>query len=72
MTLQGRQCGLEEQAEESFWIRLGCGNNDGPFVVGCSKWSMDVVGSACVESAFLLSSVVDDGGDGGLGLCMGV
>ena len=63
---------MEERAKGRFWIRLGCGDDDGPFVAGCSKWSMDVVGSAGVVLGLLFSSVVDDDDDGGLELCMGV
>ena len=43
---------------------LYCGNDDGPFVVGCLKWLMDVVGSAvwyrncCVHLSLMMTSVV--------------
>ena len=32
--LLGKEFGFEEQAGRSYWIRLGCGDDGGPFVVG--------------------------------------
>ena len=50
--LGGRECGLDERARGSCWIRFGCDDDcddgDGPFMFGSSKWLMNVVGSAGV------------------------